>query len=203
MDVLNGYSIGDLDSKTWPAFEEFFKKYNGVQNSCWCVYYHKDTQKGLNHDRVKKEERASYNYNLKKRLVEEGRSRSLLVFEGENVVASCQYGTFEELPRIENAQRYASHKLEDWSEKRWRITCFFVDTPHRHKGLAKVALDGVLDRIARKGGGLVEAYPVKKRNTVEIWFGSLNMFLERGFEIVSDFGNSNVLVRKTLKPNAD
>ncbi len=200
MENSRYYTVGDLDPRSWPEFEELFKKYNGVQNSCWCVYYHKETRKGKQSSRVKKEERPLFNYNLKKKLVEEGKSRSVLIFDGKKVVASCQYGTFEELPRIENAPRYASYKLKNVEGKRWRITCFFVDTSHRHKGLAKMALDGALERIARDGGGLVEAYPVTKKNTVEVWFGSVGMFLERRFEIVSDFGRSNVLVRKIVKP---
>lgn len=189
--------LGDLDSKSWPKFEEFFNKYNGVQNSCWCLYYHK----GLNVSNFGKNGKPKSNHDMKKNLVEEGKSRSVLVYKGGSVVASCQYGTFEELPRIENATRYSNLRLGSGSGKKWRITCFFVDGPHRHKGLAKLALDGVLERIARLGGGMVEAYPVKGMGTVETWFGSINMFVEKGFQVIADFGKSNVLVRKNIDPN--
>ncbi|MCL5407915.1 MAG: GNAT family N-acetyltransferase [Candidatus Thermoplasmatota archaeon] len=199
MSIGVGYTIGDLNSNSWPKFEEFFNKYNGVQNSCWCVYYHKKTPS----PRIKKSEKADYNHNLKRKLVEEGKSRAVLVYKEGKVVASCQYGTFDELPRIQNASRYEGLVMKNESQNAWRITCFFVDTAHRHKGLVKLALDGVLDRIARSGGGLVEAYPVTKRNTVEIWFGSVNMYLERGFEVISKFGNSNVLVRRFVEPIDD
>jgi len=95
-------------------------------------------------------------------LVEEGRSRSLLIFAGRKVVASCQYGTFEELPRIENAPRYADNKLKMGEERGGESHAF-----RRHftqaQGSSKMALDGALDRIARGGGGLVEAYPVTKK----------------------------------------
>ena len=188
--------LGDLDSKSWPEFEEFFNKYNGVQNSCWCLYYHK----GLNALKVEKDKNANSNHDLKQKLVAEGKSRSVLVYSEGSVIASCQYGTFEELPRIENATRYANLRLENGSEKKWRITCFFVDTHHRHNGIAKLALDGVLERIARLGGGLVEAYPVKGKGTVEVWFGSINMFVEKGFKVIADFGRRNVLVRKYIDP---
>ncbi len=196
MDPLKDYSIGDLDAQTWPAFEEFFKKYNGVQNSCWCVYYHKGAMPS---PRIKVAEKGAYNHDLKEKMVREGKSRSVLIFSDGKVVASCQYGTFEELPRIENASRYANLRVNKESGPKWRITCFFVDAPNRHKGLAKMALDGVLERIGKSGGGLVEAYPVTRKGTVEVWFGSLGMFLERGFEVVSEFGKSNVLVRKNVE----
>ncbi len=53
-----------------------------------------------------------------------------------------------------------------------------------------MALDGVLERVTGDGGGLVEAYLVTKKNTVEVWFGSVGMSLERGLEIVSDLGEA-------------
>jgi GNAT superfamily N-acetyltransferase len=39
----------------------------------------------------------------------------------------------------------------------WRITCFYVDKKHRGQGIARAALEGALDQIARAGGGLIEA----------------------------------------------
>jgi GNAT superfamily N-acetyltransferase len=39
----------------------------------------------------------------------------------------------------------------------WRITCFYVDKKHRGEGIARQALEGALDQIARADGGLVEA----------------------------------------------
>ncbi|MCW6169511.1 MAG: hypothetical protein LVQ96_08470 [Thermoplasmatales archaeon] len=194
MEMKGKYSIGDLDSRSWPKFEELFNKYNGVQSSCWCVYYHRK----LPIPRIKRGEERVSNHDLKKKLIEEGKSRSVLVYYNESVVASCQYGTFEELPRIENSQRYSNLRITDDNAKKWRITCFFVDTHHRHIGVAKFALDGVLERIARNGGGLVEAYPVKWKGAYELWFGSIHMFTERGFRVVSDFGKNNVLVRRNI-----
>ena len=42
----------------------------------------------------------------------------------------------------------------------------------------------------------MEAYPVKGKGTVEVWFGSVNIFVEKDFKVIADFGKSNVLVRK-------
>jgi hypothetical protein len=39
------------------------------------------------------------------------------------------------------------------------LTCIFVDNRHGGQGLARTALEGALDLIARAGGGLVEAIP--------------------------------------------
>lgn len=192
--IESEYRVEDLSLKTWPDFEKFFSKYNGVQGGCWCVYYHRT---GSTPGKTL-EERANNNHEYKKMLMKDGKSRAILIYYGDEVVASCQYGTKSELPRIDYTRRYKNLQIESPQERMWRITCFFVDVPHRHKGLATMALKSALGRIAEEGGGIVEAYPVTHKKTVEVWFGSLKMFTDEGFEVVSEFGRSNVLVRKHL-----
>ena len=195
--VEKTYRIKDLNNNTWDDFENFFQKYNGAQGGCWCVYYHRtkptpgETQ----------EERKKNNHDFKKQLVDEGKSRSVLIYHGDQVVASCQYGTRDELPRIEMTRRYKDLDPEYKLQKTWRITCFFVDSAYRNRGLATMALKYALSRIAQNDGGIVEAYPITKRNAAENWFGTVDMFTAEGFEVISDFGKSNVLVRKYVPPS--
>lgn len=195
--VEKRYRIEDLNQTTWDDFEKFFLKYNGVQAGCWCAYYHRSRPT----PGKTSEEKFKSNHDYKKRLVEEGKSRSILIYLGEEVIASCQYGTREELPRIEMTRRYKDLEQDYKLENIWRITCFFVDVAHRNKGLATMALKYALARIAQEGGGIVEAYPITKKDAVENWFGTVNMYTGEGFEIISNFGKSNVLVRKYVPPS--
>src|SRR5207245_9614656 len=32
------YEVKELNSTTWPDFEKFFAKQNGVQGGCWCTF---------------------------------------------------------------------------------------------------------------------------------------------------------------------
>ena len=68
----------------------------------------------------------------------------------------CQYGSPEELPGIKHRREYDKDAPP---RPDWRITCFYVDKRHRGQGIARAALEGALDQIARAGGGLVEAIP--------------------------------------------
>jgi len=73
-----------------------------------------------------------------------------VVFDGDEAVAWCQYGSPEELPNITHRREVeaAGDPPPDY-----RITCFFVDRRYRRKGMAGVALRGALDLIALAGGG--------------------------------------------------
>ena len=109
----------------------------------------------------------------------------------------CQYGPKEELPRIDAGRKY--RKLGFGADERlWRITCFCVDRKHRNQTVASVGLAGALESIRKKGGGIVEAYPVTHRGALAAWFGTVSMFKKNGFKVVAPFGKSNVVMRRTV-----
>lgn len=188
------YEAADLNSETWDDFERFFKKYNGVQDCCWCVYYHRTgVTPGKDHN-----EKCANNHDLKKSMVMSGESRAVLLYSGKDVILSCQYGRAEELPRIDSLWRYRGMQDISYDGALWRITCFFVDKSYRRRNLTAIALKEVLSRISREGGGTVEAYPIRSRKGFENWFGPLKTFEDEGFTIVREFGKSNVLARKFI-----
>lgn len=191
---LEKHSFRDLSPETWNDFERFFAKYNGVQAGCWCIFYHRT---GTTPGKTWAEKREN-NHRDKKEMVMSGQSRSVLMYSGDEVIGSCQYGTKEELPRPEAGRIYK--KLPPVSDKTalWRITCFFVDKEYRRRGAAKALLSEALKRIKESGGGLVEAYPVTHSRAVPVWFGTLSMYERLGFKVVSELGRSNVLVRKNI-----
>lgn len=190
--LASGLTTRDLGPETWQDFESFFGRYGGVQGGCWCMYYHRiGGTKGKN-----REERTERNHLDKRDLVMANRSRAILVYSGDEVVATCQYGTRDELPRIDNGRFYRELAIPAPQTNFWRITCFFVDKLYRKRGVAKLALNAVLDRIAGLGGGIVEAYPVTTFKTMTVWFGTKNMFEEAGFKQVAVLGKSNVVMQK-------
>jgi hypothetical protein len=99
---------------------------------------------------------ADDNRSLKRRLVEEGRAHAALVYDGDEAVAWCEYGSPEELP---NTYRRKQYEEELDLVPDYRITCIFVDRRYRRKRLSAVALQGALDLISEAGGGVVEGYP--------------------------------------------
>ena len=148
-------------------------------------------------------ERAVRNHRQKAGLVERGCAHGILVYSKEEPIGWCQYGPREELPRVDHTQKYRGLAPEDGKEKLWRITCFVVDKQHRQRGVASVALKAALEAIRKKGGGLVEAYPVSKtdQGSNYTYCGTVKMFEEVGFKTIAPLSTgrtATVVMRRTI-----
>lgn len=140
------YTTRSLSSDTWPAFAALVEANNGVWGGCWCLGFHPGGFTGS----------AGGNRDAKRALVDSGAAHQVLVYAGDECVGWCQYGSPAELPTIKNPKAYAK-ELKDAPD--WRIGCIFTGSKHRGHGVARVAVTGVLDEIAKAGGAVVEAYP--------------------------------------------
>ncbi len=136
-----------LGRDTWPAFARLVEANNGVWGGCWCLGFHVK----VGHGRTPEQNRAE-----KELRVREGRTHAALVFEGDQCLGWCQFGSTQELPEIKSRRRYEADlsALPDW-----RITCFFTGKGWRTRGVADAALGGALAEVAGQGGGTVEGYP--------------------------------------------
>jgi GNAT superfamily N-acetyltransferase len=131
-----------------------------------------------------------------------------LVYAEDEPIGWCQYGPREELPLIDESRHYRELGLDD-STKHWRITCFVVDKRYRRRGVASVALKAALHAIRKKGGGMVEAYPINQWRIGtfgnQSTSGTATMFEKVGFKSVAPFGKTihrtSVLMRANLTPN--
>jgi len=124
----------------------------------------------------------------KKELVERGCAHGILVYAKGEPVGWCQYGPREELPRIDNSRKYRGLGPEgSTSERLWRITCFAVLKEYRKRGVATTGLKAALEAIRKKGGGLVEAYPITRWESYafgnESTHGTATMFEREGFVV--------------------
>lgn len=188
---MSEFLVRPLSTDTWAAFAEMAERHNGVFGGCWCTYFHT-----MN---AEKERTYEGNRSLKQRLVDEGRAHAALVFDGDEAVAWCEYGTPEELPNIYHRKQYDEEVdvLPDY-----RITCIFVDKRYRRRGLSDVALQGCLDLISADGGGVVEGYPHDtggKKKSV-LYNGSRTLFERAGFEFVRTKGGAgNCVMRRTVR----
>ena len=187
------YTVKGLGPDTWDAFADLAERHNGVWGGCWCTWFHT-----MN---AEKTHTVEGNRSLKKQLVHEGRAHAALVFDGDVAVGWCQYGPPAELPNIKHRKEYEAKldKLPDY-----RITCFFVDTRYRRKGVAGAALRGALDLIAQRGGGVVEAYPQdtegKKITASFLYSATRSLFEEVGFRYHRPQGKNHTVMSMTVAP---
>lgn len=189
---MTAHEIRALTLETYPAWLALAEKHNGVWGGCYCSYFHDDTT-------TKADAGGAL---FKKRMIEEGIAHAALVFEGEQAIAWCEYGSPAELPRIYHRKEYDAGEAHPAP---WRITCFFVDRDHRRQGVALEALRGALDLIAQAGGGEVVSFPniVEPGKRVSASFlhnVTPGMFEEAGFTFERRIGKNNTVMRKVVLP---
>jgi hypothetical protein len=165
-----------LGADTWSDFARLVEANNGVWGGCWCMGFHPD---GLGEDRT-----ASDNREAKQEHVRNGTVHQVLVYDGDQCVGWCQFGSPAELPNIKNLKAY-ERELAELPD--WRIGCIFTGKDHRGAGVARAAVAGALDAIKKAGGGLVEAYPEqvedrKPQRGAYFHTGPEDLFAEFGFE---------------------
>ena len=186
---MSEYMVRALRPDTWVGFAGLAQRHNGVFGGCWCTYFHTmHSEKTFD---------ADDNRSLKRRLVEEGRAHAALVYDGDEAVAWCEYGSPEELPNIYHRKQY-EEELDLVPD--YRITCIFVDRRYRRKGLSAVALQGALDLISEAGGGVVEGYPhdTQGKKKSVLYNGTRTLFERAGFTFVRSKGTGNCVMRRTV-----
>ena len=185
------YMVRELDASTWDVFAELVERNNGIFGGCWCIGWHPECgQQGINHREVKEDR------------VRTGRAHAALVIDETGAAQGwCQYGGPEELPNIKHKRKYDQ---EAPPVPDWRIACFYVDKKHRGQGIAKAALEGALEQIAKLGGGMVEAIPevTAGRETQGrfLFSATVELFEQYGFTRRRQVGKHAWIVSKRLDP---
>jgi hypothetical protein len=185
-------TVRPLDTDTWPAFARLVEANNGVWGGCWCMGFHVKVGKG----RTPQQNRAE-----KEQRVREGQAHAALVFEGDDCLGWCQFGSPTELPEIKSRRNYEKDltTLPDW-----RITCFFTGKGLRKRGVAHAALGGALAEIAHEGGGTVEGYPEETDDRSMpgsfLHTGPMAAFENHGFTRARPISAHRWVVTRTIDP---
>jgi hypothetical protein len=189
---MSAYVIKPLTPETFPAWLALAEKHNGVWGGCYCSYFHGDTPTTRKDD----VDRITF----KRRLVAEGVAHAALVFDGDQAIAWCEYGSPVELPGIYHRKEFDAGET---TTAPWRITCFFVDRDYRRKGVTHQALQGALDLIAQAGGGEVVSFPNivesgKKVSSSFLHNVTPGIFERAGFRFERRIGKNKTVMRTTV-----
>jgi GNAT superfamily N-acetyltransferase len=184
------YTIRPLEESTWAEFAELVERNNGIFGGCWCMGYHPEPSRTS----------AQLNRDMKQDRVRTDRAHAALVLDEDGVARGwCQYGSPVELPGIKHRREY---EKEPPPPADWRITCFFVDKGHRGQGVARAALEGALDQIARLGGGRVEAISEvtagREAQGRFLFSATVELFEDHGFSRVRQVGKHAWIVSRVV-----
>jgi hypothetical protein len=175
-ESTSAYTTRPLDDDTWGDFAMLVEANNGVWGGCWCMGFHPE---GVGQTRGVSQNRQAKHEHVRRRT-----AHQVLVYDGNQCVGWCQYGSPAGLPNIKNPKAYDKDLI---TLPDWRIGCIFTGKGHRRQGVARAAVAGALAAIREAGGGLVEAYPeqVEGRGPQQgAYFhtGPEDLFSEFGFE---------------------
>lgn len=185
--VEPAYTVEALDESTWPAFAALVERNNGIFGGCWCMGFHPKED-----SEVPKRER-------KLERVRAGTAHAALVFDGDECLGWCQFGSPDELPRIKSRTAYERGLT---TPPDWRIACCYVGRGHRRQGVFTAALAGALDLIADLGGGTVEGYP-ESAGSVPAGFlfnGALSTYESLGFVRDRQIGKHRWVMTRIVAP---
>jgi GNAT superfamily N-acetyltransferase len=186
--VVANYTIRALDESTWAVFAALVERNNGIFGGCWCMGFHPDDDRDAALNRQRKLDR-----------VRAGTAHAALVFDGEECVGWCQFGTPDEVPRIKNRTAYEKGQT---TSPDWRIACCYVGKGHRRQGVATAALAGAIDLIASLGGGTVEGYPEDAASVPAgfLFNGAMSTYVKLGFIRNRKIGKHRWVVTKVVEP---
>jgi hypothetical protein len=169
---MSEYTIKPLSVDNWDAFARFVETHNGVWGGCWRTFFHPTWPARAPGAEGSAPTRSSSSARrgARRARLRRGRRRRLVPVRDTGRAAGR--------PTPEGYEA-GLQTLPDYL-----ITCFFVGTRYRRKGVAAVALRGALDLISQAGGGVVESYPQdtqgKKTSASFLYNATRSMFGQAG-----------------------
>nr|WP_285230058.1 GNAT family N-acetyltransferase [Neorhizobium galegae] len=169
---------------------------HGAFCDCWCVALR------LPHavrTKMRPQERKDH---IRDRIAA-GPPPGILAYSEDEPVAWVQVGPRHDVPQF-NSPRTVSRPLEEADAADpsvWAVSCFFLKSKLRGKGLSHRLLSGAVDHARHMGARFVDACPidhVKQSKSVTLCIGSTAIFDAAGFDVVERRKDGRPLMRLEL-----
>lgn len=183
-------TIRPLTPSRWKDLEALFGA-RGACGGCWCMFWRLprpayERQKGEGNRRAFK------------KLVDEGDPPGLLAYDGGRPVGWCAIA-----PRAEYPKMARSRILQPVDDRPvWSVSCLFVARPYRRRGVSVRLLEAAADYARRRGGRILEGYPVDPHTKMAdafVWTGLASAFRQAGFTEVARRSPTRPIMRRNLR----
>ncbi|MEY9532471.1 GNAT family N-acetyltransferase [Sinorhizobium fredii] len=185
-----------VTGELWPDFEKLFGP-KGAYCGCWCVALRLPYRIRGN---MSAEDRKEF---IRAR-IEAGPPPGILGYCEGKPVAWVQVGPRYDVPQF-NGLRTCSRPLEEREAEDagvWAVSCFFLSSPLRGKGLSHRILAAAIDHARKGGAHYLDACPIdhsKQPKSVALYIGSTAIFDAAGFGTVARRKDGRSLMRLDLR----
>lgn len=184
-----------LTPERWPLFEDLFGK-QGACYGCWCTHFRLRPA-------VRRENDRQRNKDFIRSRIEAGPPPGLLAVAGDQAIGWMQIGPRADVPEWNNAGRVSAPvDPQDAADSAvWAISCFFVRTKARGKGLSHRLVAAGIDFARRSGARWLEACPIdqsRDSRSIGLFVGSTRVFEKAGFSAVAQRKPGRPLMRIEL-----
>jgi GNAT superfamily N-acetyltransferase len=150
----------------------------GASGGCWCMYWRRKRSEYVRG-------KGAGNRAAFRRIVAAGGPPGILAYEGRRPIAWCAVARRSEYPVLANSRILSA--VDD--QPVWSITCFYVHRDYRRAGVTVPLLRAAVDHVKRRGGGIVEGYPIDPGSSsfpsAFAWTGLASAFRQAGFKEVA------------------
>jgi GNAT superfamily N-acetyltransferase len=165
---------------------------SSTTRECWCMWFRESTADF----RANGGER---NKRAFRRIV--GRSDAppagVLAYVDGAVAGWCAVAPREEFVRL--ARSRTLKPIDD--QRVWSVTCFFIGSQARRRGVGHALLRGALELAKQHGAKVIEGYPLvpgRKLRSDEAYVGVTSLFEKAGFTEVARPTEGRAIMRCTL-----
>jgi GNAT superfamily N-acetyltransferase len=163
----------------------------GACGGCWCMYW-RLTRAQYNIGKGEKNRRAM------KAIVQAGETPGILAYADGEPVAWCSVAPRESFSALDRSR--ILKPVDDRAV--WSVACLFVDKKHRRQGLSVKLLKAAIDFVGKRGGRIIEGYPVepkKDQPDAFVWTGLASAFIKAGFKEVERRSESRPIMRYEIR----
>jgi GNAT superfamily N-acetyltransferase len=162
----------------------------GACGGCWCMFWR--LPRAVFHRQKGRGNRDAF-----RKVVKRGDPPGLIAYDGTTPIGWCAIAPRDEYPALAR-----SRILKPVDERPvWSVACLFIAKPYRRRGVSVRLLKAASAHVRRRGGRIVEGYPVEPPGRMAdafVWTGLASAFRRAGFREVARRSKTRPIMRRDL-----
>jgi predicted GNAT family acetyltransferase len=193
-ETASKFTVHPLTPSRWADVEDLFGPEKGANSGCWCMW---PRLTATDFRAMSKEKRKG----AFKSCVQKGPVPGLLLYDKGLAIGWVAVSPRADVIRFEKAKASALEPGEK-SAKHYAITCFYVRTGHRKRGLMTDLARAAIDYAKKKKAAAIDVCPIDTDKPLmwgEGFVGIGSVFRELGFKEVARRSPRRPLMRLSLR----